>query len=209
MAEAIATDETGTAKRVIGLTGGIGAGKSTVAAMLAELGATIVDCDELGRLVVEPDGRAYRALVDEFGDGVLQPDGRLDRAALGSIVFNDREALARLNAITHPAIDAEIATLIDAAPGGPIVLDMAVLVESELGRGQYQDVLVVEAPPDTRLTRLKAQRDMAEEDARARIASQATDEQRRAVADHVIVNDGSTDDLAAAVTRFWTEAALG
>ena len=209
MAEGIAAGETGTAKRVIGLTGGIGAGKSTVAAILAEFGATIVDCDELGRLVVEPDGRAYGALVDEFGEGVLQPDGRLDRAALGSIVFNDREALARLNAITHPAIDAEIATLIDAAPAGPVVLDMAVLVESELGKGQYQDVLVVEAPSETRLTRLKADRGMTEEDARARIASQATDEQRRAVADHIIVNDGSTDDLATAVTRFWTEAALG
>ncbi len=198
-----------TTGRVIGLTGGIGVGKSTAAAMLADLGATIVDCDQLGRLVVEPDGRAYRPLVEEFGEAVLQSDGRLDRAALGSIVFNDREALARLNAITHPAIDAEIAAAIETAPNRPVVLDMAVLVESDLGKGQYHEVLVIEAPIEARLTRLRNDRGMDDEDARARIASQATDDQRRSVADHLIVNDGSTEQLSAAVERFWTDAGLG
>ena len=197
------------AKRVIGLTGGIGAGKSTVAALLAERGATVVDCDDLGRLVVEPDGRAYAELVDHFGPGVLQPDGRLDRAALGAIVFNDRQQLARLNAITHPAIDLEIADRITAAPPGPVVLDMAVLVESDLGRGQYHEVVVVEAPLADRLARLAETRNMGADDARARIDSQAGDDERRAVADHVIVNDGTPEDLAVAVDRYWRAAGLG
>lgn len=196
-------------RRVIGLTGGIGVGKSTAAAILAELGATIVDCDQLGRVVVEPGGSALQPLVDEFGDDILQSDGQLDRAALGAIVFDDPEALATLNAITHPAMDIEIADRIAAAPPGPVVLDMAVLVESELGKGQYDEVLVIEAPLEARLTRLRETRGMSDEQSLARISSQADDAQRRAVADHVIVNDGSTDALADAVGRFWREAGLG
>ncbi|MGI9594673.1 MAG: dephospho-CoA kinase [Acidimicrobiales bacterium] len=195
--------------RVVGLTGGIGVGKSTVAAMLADLGATIVDCDGLGRVVVEPDGLAFQPLVDHFGTGILQPDGQLDRAELGSIVFNDAEALARLNAITHPAIDQEIAAHIADAPPGPVVLDMAVLVESELGKGQYHEVLVVEAPLEARLARLNESRGMTEDEAMSRISSQATDDERRAVADHVLVNDGTQADLLAAVERFWATAGLG
>lgn len=191
--------------RVIGLTGGIGVGKSTVAAELARLGATIVDCDHLGRVVVEPDGRAFSPLVERFGTGVLQPDGTLDRAELASVVFADAEALADLNAITHPAIDREIAEAIAAATTPVVVLDMAVLVESDLGAGQYDEVLVVEAPIEDRLARLARDRQMPEDQARARMASQADDEARRAVADHVLVNDGDLEQLVAAVERFWAD----
>ncbi len=195
--------------RVIGLTGGIGVGKSTVAAELAGLGATIVDCDELGRVVVEPDGRAYDALVERFGPDVLHGDGTVDRAALASVVFADPDALAALNAITHPAIDAEIAAAIATATTPVVVLDMAILVETELGAGQYDEVLVVEAPIEDRLARLANDRQMPEDQARARMANQADDEARRAVADHVIVNDGAVDQLVTAVHAFWADAGLG
>lgn len=195
-------------RRVVGLTGGIGVGKTTVAAELARLGATIVDCDALGRVVVEPGGLAYGPLVERFGTGILQEDGTLDRPGLASVVFGDPAALADLNAITHPAIDVEIARSIADAPTPTVVLDMAVLVESDLGKGQYDEVLVVEAPIEVRLERLGLDRGMPEEQARARIASQADDADRRAVADHVIVNDGSVAELRAAVERYWQDAGL-
>ncbi|MEM9566029.1 MAG: dephospho-CoA kinase [Actinomycetota bacterium] len=198
----------GPVERVVGLTGGIGVGKSTVAAELARLGATIVDCDGLGRQVVEPDGRAYGPLVERFGREVLQPDGAVDRPALGAVVFADEAALADLNAITHPAIDVEIAAAVAAATTPTVVLDMAVLVETELGAGQYHEVLVVEAPIEVRLDRLKRDRGMPEEAAMARIASQADDEARRAVADHVIVNDGDRAELRDRVDRYWAVAGL-
>ncbi|MEM7323937.1 MAG: dephospho-CoA kinase [Actinomycetota bacterium] len=196
-------------RRVIGLTGGIGVGKSTVAAMLAERGATIVDCDDLGRQVVEPDGRAFGPLVETFGPGILGPDGRVDRPALGAIVFTDPGALATLNEVTHPAIDVEIGLAIDAAAGRPIVLDMAVLTESDLGKGHYHEVLVVEAPLAVRLERLRTNRGMAEEQAMARIISQATDAQRRAIADHLLMNDGTEADLRAAVGALWDREGFG
>lgn len=196
-------------RRVIGLTGGIGVGKSTVAALLEERGATIVDCDALGRLVVEPDGRAYQAVIDRFGADIVQADGQLDRAALASIVFGDEAELAALNAITHPAIDHEIADRIAAAATAVVVLDMAVLVETELGAGQYGEVLVVEAPIDHRLARLRNDRGMTDEQAMARITSQADDEQRRAVADHLVVNDGTPSQLAEKVDVFWQQITGG
>ena len=188
---------------VIGLTGGIGSGKSTVAAMLGELGAFVVDCDGLGRLVIEPDGRAYSRVIDRFGPDIVRDDGQIDRGALAAIVFRDETALAALNAISHPAIDAEIADRIAAAPADTVVvLDMAVLVETDLGAGQYDTVVVVEAPLDVRLTRLE-QRGMTHDDARARIASQATDEQRREVADFIIDNGGDIDSLRNEVNALW------
>jgi dephospho-CoA kinase len=196
-------------RRVIGLTGGIGVGKSTVATRLGALGATVVDCDDLGRQVVEPGGGAYDELVAHFGPVVLRDDGHLDRARMAELVFADPEALEQLNAITHPAIDIEIAAAIDAAPPGPVVLDMAVLVETELGAGQYSQVLIIEAPLEQRLARLRRSRGMSDEQSRARIANQADDDQRRAVADHVIVNDGSQAELRAATDAFWREAGLG
>ena len=198
----MSTTEARTAS-VVGLTGGIGSGKSTVAAMLGALGAFVVDCDGLGRLVIEPDGRAYDRVVERFGRGIVRDDGRIDRAALAAIVFNDEHELAALNAISHPAIDAEIADRIADAPDDQVVvLDMAVLVETDLGAGQYDTVVVVEAPLDVRLTRL-AQRGMTEDDARARIAAQATDDQRREVADYVIDNGGDINDLREEVATLW------
>ena len=189
--------------RVVGLTGGIGSGKSTVAAMLGALGAFVVDCDGLGRQVIEPDGRAYALVVDRFGPGIVRDDGQIDRGALAAIVFRDERELAALNAISHPAIDAEIADRIADAPTDQlVVLDMAVLVETDLGAGQYDTVVVVEAPLEVRLARLE-QRGMTEADARARIASQATDDQRREAADYVIDNGGDIDDLREEVATLW------
>jgi dephospho-CoA kinase len=190
---------------VVGLTGGIGSGKSTVAAMLGALGAFVIDCDGLGRQVIEPHGRAYARVVERFGPGIVRDDGQIDRGALAAIVFRDEDELAALNAISHPAIDAEIAERIADAPADQlVVLDMAVLVETDLGAGQYDTVVVVETPLDVRLTRLE-QRGMTEDDARARIASQATDEQRRAVADYVIDNGGDIGDLRDEVATLWDE----
>lgn len=195
--------------KVIGLTGGIGAGKSTAAAVLAGCGATVVDCDALGHLVVEPGGRAYEAVLARFGKELRHPDGGIDRRALAAIVFADPDALGDLNAITHPAIDTEIEAAVHAAraadPEAVVVLDMAVLVETELGRGSYGEVLVIEAPRSERLRRLVAERGMSEADAEARMAAQATDDERRAVADHVIVNDGDVALLTERIRAWWTD----
>ena len=187
--------------KVVGLCGGIGAGKSTVARLLAERGAVVVDVDALGRSVLAHD-EVRHAVVAEFGDGVLDADGGIDRAALAREVFSCEGRLADLEAISHPAIDREIARHLEALASDPpdlVVLDMAVLVESDLGklsdgRG-YTEVVVVEAHAEVRLERLVA-RGMAADDARARMAAQATDAERRAVADHVLVNDGDEADLA-------------
>ena len=187
--------------KVVGLCGGIGAGKSTVARLLAERGAVVVDVDALGRSVLTLD-EVRHAVVAEFGDGVLDADGGIDRAALAREVFSCEGRLTDLEAISHPAIDREIARHLEALASDPpdlVVLDMAVLVESDLGklsdgRG-YTEVVVVEAHADVRLERLVA-RGMAADDARARMAAQATDAERRAVADHVLVNDGDEADLA-------------
>lgn len=188
---------------VVGLTGGIGSGKTTVASMLARRGAQVIDCDALGRLVAEPDGRAYPAMVERFGPGVVAPDGRIDRPALASIVFSDPAALADLNAITHPAIDEEIVERLRDLPADSIaVLDMAVLTESSLGAGIYEYVVVVEADPVGRVERLIG-RGLTEADARARMASQASDEQRRAIADAIVPNTGDLEELEEAVDAVW------
>ena len=187
--------------KVVGLCGGIGAGKSTVARLLAERGAVVVDVDALGHSVLAHD-EVRHAVVAEFGDGVLDADGGIDRAALAREVFSCEGRLTDLEAISHPAIDREIARHLEALASDPpdlVVLDMAVLVESDLGklsdgRG-YTEVVVVEAHAEVRLERLVAW-GMAADDARARIAAQATDAERRAVADHVLVNDGDEADLA-------------
>ena len=188
---------------VVGLTGGIGSGKTSVAAMLAARGAHVIDCDALGRLVAEPGGRAYPGIVARFGNEIVTPDGAIDRPALARIVFNDATALADLNAITHPAIDAEILDRLRRLPADAIaVLDMAVLTESKLGAGIYQFVVVVEADPDGRVVRLIA-RGHAEADARARMASQSTDAQRRAIADAIVHNRGDLAALELEVTALW------
>ena len=188
---------------VVGLTGGIGSGKTTVASMLATRGAHIIDCDGLGRLVAEPHGRAYGAIVAHFGHGIVGADGRLDRPALAGIVFSDPDALGALNAMTHPAIDAEILERLRTLPDDSIVvLDMAVLTESQLGAGIYQYVVVVEADPVGRIDRI-IRRGLTEADARARMASQATDDQRRTIADLIVPNTGALDELERAVDFAW------
>jgi len=192
---------------VVGLTGGIGAGKSTVAQLLAARGARVVDVDALGRKVLEPGGRAEAAVVAAFGPRVVGPDGAIDRASLASIVFSDAASLSRLTALSHPAINEEIVEQLRSMPDGSIVvLDLAVLAESDLGKVEdpygYTFVVTVEASPAVREERA-VQRGSSRDDVRRRMAQQATDEQRRALADVVIVNEGDRDHLVEQVDRLW------
>ena len=167
------------------------------------MGALVIDADRIAREVVEPGQPALAEIVARFGPGVRRPDGSLDRAALATIVFGDPAALADLNAITHPRIAARSRELLDAAaPGAVVVYDMPLLVEQRSAEG-WDAVIVVEAPLDVRLERLVRDRGMTVEDARARIAAQAGDDERRAVADHVVVNSGSIADLEAATDAVW------
>jgi len=178
----------------IGLTGGIGSGKSTVAGRLSELGAIVIDADAIAREVVEPGTPGLLQVVVRFGDEILAADGTLNRAKLGSIVFADPEALADLNAIVHPLVGARTAELMTrAADDDVVVYDVPLLVENKLQDG-FDAVLVVEAPLEARLKRLVG-RGLAEDDARSRIAAQATDEQRREVATVVLDNAGSVAEL--------------
>jgi dephospho-CoA kinase len=188
----------------IGLTGGIGSGKSTVSALLAARGAVVIDADRIAREVVEPGTQGLAAVVDAFGTSVLRDDGSLDRPALAAVVFADPDARRKLDGIVHPLVRARSAELAAAAPGDAVVVhDVPLLVETGQA-GFYDLVLVVQADPEVRVQRL-VDRGLSEEDARARIAAQATDEQRRAVADVVLDNDGTEADLAAQVERFWAE----
>ena len=189
----------------IGLTGGIGAGKTAVAQRFAELGALVVDADALAREVVAAGTPGLAAVVGEFGPGVLRPDGGLNRAALGRLVFADEDRRARLNSIVHPLVRRRAAELVAAAPAGTVVVqDVPLLVET--GQADRFDlVVVVEAPAELRAARLARDRGMSAEEARSRMAAQATDGQRRAVADVVLVNDGDLDRLRAEVDRVWRE----
>ncbi|MGY1916346.1 dephospho-CoA kinase [Blastococcus sp. SYSU DS0973] len=188
----------------IGLTGGIGSGKSTVARLLAERGALVVDADRIAREVLEPGTPGLAAVADEFGDGVLAPDGSLDRGALAAVVFSDETARRRLDGLVHPLVRKRSAELIAAAPADAVVVnDVPLLVETGQA-GSYDLVLVVDTDVETRVARL-IERGLAEADARARIAAQATDEQRRAVADVVIDNSGTLEQLTEQVDRFWAE----
>ncbi|SEL43212.1 dephospho-CoA kinase [Blastococcus sp. DSM 46786] len=188
----------------IGLTGGIGSGKSTVSRLLVELGAVLVDADRIAREVLEPGTPGLAAVVAEFGDGVLSADGSLDRAALAAIVFSDEGARRRLDALVHPLVRQRSAALVAAAPDDAVLVnDVPLLVETGQA-GSYDLVVVVAAERETRVARLVG-RGLGEADARARIAAQATDEQRRAVADVVLDNSGTPEQLAEQVDRFWAE----
>ncbi|MFW3169071.1 dephospho-CoA kinase [Geodermatophilus sp. CPCC 206100] len=188
----------------IGLTGGIGSGKSTVAGLLAARGARVVDADRIAREVVAPGTPGLAAVVEAFGPSVLTADGALDRPALAAVVFADPAARARLDGIVHPLVRARAAEQVAAAPPDAVVVqDVPLLVETGQA-ASYDLVLVVEADLDTRVRRLE-QRGLTEADARARIAAQATDEQRRAVADVVLDNSGTPEQLAEQVDRFWAE----
>lgn len=189
--------------RMVGLTGGIGAGKSAVAARLAALGAVIVDADRIAREVVAPGTEGLARVVETFGGGVLTADGTLDRAALARVVFADDAARQRLEEITHPLVRLRTAEIVAAAPPDAVVVnDVPLLVEKGMA-GLYEMVIIVFASLETRLERLARVRGMTREEALARIAKQATDEQRRAVADIAIDNDGSPEDLDRAVTAAW------
>lgn len=186
-----------------GLTGGIGAGKSEVARLLAAYGAVIVDADRIAREVVEPGTEGLRAVVAEFGEDILTADGTLDRPKLGALVFGDTERLAALNALVHPLVAARSAELEAAAgPEAVVVHDVPLLTENGLAP-LYDRVIVVDASPETQLDRLVRLRGMTEAEARSRMAAQAKREERLAIADVVIDNDGPLDDLERQVRRVW------
>ncbi|EHR62283.1 dephospho-CoA kinase [Saccharomonospora cyanea] len=189
----------------VGLTGGIGSGKSTVAARLAEHGAVIVDADAIAREVVEPGTEGLAEVVAAFGDDVLAADGTLNRGALAAKAFADDASRQRLNAVLHPRISARTVEYFAEAPADAIVVhDVPLLVENNLAAG-YHLVIVVDADEDVRVRRLVESRGMAESDARARIAAQATTEARRAVADVWLDNSGDRGTVLAQVDRLWTE----
>ncbi|MGH3822161.1 MAG: dephospho-CoA kinase [Pseudonocardiaceae bacterium] len=189
----------------VGLTGGIGSGKSLVADQLRRCGAWLIDSDRIAREVVEPGTAGLDAVVNEFGGEILAKDGTLDRLALAARVFDDADARGRLNAIVHPLVAARSAELLAAAPSEAIVIhDVPLLVETGMSAG-FPLVIVVHADAAVRLRRLIDQRGMAECDATARIAAQASDEQRRAVADVWLDNSGSKDSTLAAADRLWEQ----
>ena len=192
----------------VGLTGGIGSGKSEVARRLAEHGAVLIDADVAARKVVEPGSPGLAQVAAAFGDEVLRPDGSLNRERLGEIVFGDPGLRAKLNAIVHPLVrewmqEAERAA-VQANDDAVVVHDVPLLAESR-GMAGFDAVIVVDVPPDLQLERLVSRRGMPAEQARARMAAQAGREQRLAVADIVIDNSGSLDDLDRRVAEVWAD----
>jgi dephospho-CoA kinase len=194
---------------IIGLTGGIGSGKSTVAAMLAERGARVIDADRIGHEAYLPGTPGWDQIVAAFGRDVVAADGTIDRAALGRRVFADREALETLNRIVHPLIAQEIQARLAAAlqtGDAPVVIEAALLLDA--GWRPFVDVVwVVVTPHSALIERLQAQRGLAPADIEARIAAQTTDEQRRRLADVVIENGGSIEDLRRTVDALWAGVA--
>lgn len=189
----------------VGLTGGIGAGKSEVSRLFASYGAVLIDADKIAREVVEPGTPGLAAVVDAFGPEILAADGTLDRPKLGSIVFADPDRLAVLNKIVHPLVGARSMELEGTAgPDSVVIHDVPLLTENSLA-GLYDLVVVVDASPETQLDRLIRLRGMAESEARARMGAQATREQRRAIADLVIDNDGPLEHLEPQVRKVWAE----
>lgn len=189
--------------KVVGLTGGIGAGKSSVSARLAAKGAVIVDADAIVREAQAAGTPVFEAIVERFGPGVVGPDGELDRPALAAVVFGDPEALKELNALVHPAVGAEVVRRVTEQQGTDrvVVLDVPLLVES--GRYRASGVIVVDVPHDVAVARLARDRGMPEDDARARMARQVSREERVAKADFVIDNSGTPEALDEAVDRAW------
>ena len=192
----------------VGLTGGIGSGKSAVSERLAALGAVVLDGDKAARAIVEPGTPGLARIAETFGAGVLTADGSLDRAKLAAIVFSDEAARRKLNAITHPLIGEHIRAAEDAAvkAGGPdtiVVHDIPLLAEGQRS-AEFDAVIVVDVPPEVQVSRL-AGRGMPEDQARARMAAQASREQRLAIADIVIDNSGTLDDLDRRVGEVWGE----
>jgi dephospho-CoA kinase len=187
----------------IGLSGGIGAGKSTVSKTFGELGGIVVDGDVIAREVVEPGTEGLAKLVEAFGEDILRPDGALDRPALAAVAFSDDAKRATLNGIVHPLVGRRRQELIDAAPADAVIVeDIPLLVESQMAP-MFPLVIIVHADEDLRVSRLIEHRGFTEADARARIAAQATVEQRRAVADVWLDNSGPAEDMVAAARALW------
>lgn len=191
---------------LVGLTGGIGSGKSTVSALLAEHGAIIIDADAITRQLQQPGAPLLDELSSAFGEDIIGKDGALDRAALAARVFGDAEALKRLNGIVHPAVGREMAAQLNAQrdTDNVVVLDIPLLVENP--RDGLCGTIVVDLPTDVAVDRLVEFRGMTRDDAEARISRQASREQRIAIADQVIDNSGSVDDLRRQVDAVWAWA---
>lgn len=191
--------------QMIGLTGGIGAGKSAVATRLAALGALVIDSDKLAREVVEPGTEGLAEVVAHFGPDILKADGTLDRPALGRRVFGDDQARKALESIIHPRVRARSAELISAAPAGTtVVQDIPLLIETGMAPA-FDQVIVVLADEATRLRRLTETRGMSADEAKARIAAQATDDQRRRAATILIANDSTLEALTTRVDEVWRQ----
>jgi dephospho-CoA kinase len=193
----------------VGLTGGIASGKSTVSAILTELGAVVIDADRLAREVVAKGTPGLQQVVEAFGPEILTEDGEMDRAAVGRIVFEDEHQRKRLESIVHPLVFERYAALEAAAPeDGIVVHDIPLLAES--GRvADFDAVIVVDAPHETQVERMLRDRGMTREDAESRIAAQATREQRRAIATYVIENTGTREDLRQRVTEVFAQLRSG
>jgi dephospho-CoA kinase len=190
---------------VVGLTGGIGSGKSTVAAMLAELGADVIDADKVGHEVYRPGSEGFQRVVETFGSEVVGADGSIDRRALGAKVFADAEALKTLNALVHPLIVAELQARLEALRAAPrdtpIVVEAAIMMEA--GWTFFDEVWVVTVEPETAIERVVSSRGLTREDVERRIAAQIPNAERRRRADRVIANDGTPDALRTAVEAAW------
>jgi len=187
---------------VVGLTGGIGSGKSSVADRLVERGAVLIDADAIVRELQQPGQPVLAAMVERFGEGILADDGTLQRAAVADVVFSDPEALADLNKIVHPAVQAEMAARMGAAAGTEalVIMDIPQLTEKRAGMGQ---IIVVDVPVEVAIERLVEHRGFDAGDAAARIGNQIGREERRAIADFVIDNSGDLSQLDEEVTRCW------
>jgi len=187
------------------LTGGIASGKSTVARLLVDRGAVLIDADELAREVVEPGTPAWSKIVEHFGSGVLLSDRRIDRASLGEIVFNDRSKLALLNEITHPEVMRRIADRLEELKETDHIVVVDVPLLAEVGAGDmFEMILVVTAPEDAQVERMRSMRGMKDEAARARIAAQLPTEEKETLADWLITNDGTLEQLEQEVDRLWS-----